>query len=56
MADRMGAVAKIELNVREIKSVPARNEPATDTRCFCIRWFGSNDRGGNNTQGAVDAR
>lgn len=44
MGNRMGDVANIDLNVREIRSVPARTEPATDTRCFCIRLFGSNER------------
>ena len=40
MGDRMGDLA----NVREIRSVPTRTVPESDTRCFCIRWFDGNER------------
>ena len=48
----MGAVADIEIGVRDIRTVRKVTEPATDSRCFCIRWFSSD----NNADSAVEAR
>ena len=51
---RMGDLASAEIGERSIRSVPKIQEPVTDTRCFCVRWFSSSSS--NNDKSALESR
>ena len=51
---RMGDLDSAEIGERSIRSVPKIQEPVTDTRCFCVKWFGSSNS--NNDKSALESR
>ena len=53
MSMRMGDLASAEIGERSIRAVPKIQEPVTDTRCFCVRWFSSSN---SNDNSALESR
>ena len=49
----MGDLASNEIGERKIRAVPKMVEPATDTRCFCVKWFSSGDNDRERSGSAV---